>query len=84
MKWHNLPRIYIDRITELKEQLSRDPYAVLGISETASDSEIKQAYRKHVSAYHPDKQCDFLRGHAQEVMKIINAAYDRICAMKKL
>ncbi|MCG3201204.1 MAG: Chaperone protein DnaJ [Gammaproteobacteria bacterium] len=84
MKWRNIPRNYRDRLAELTEQLSRDPYAVLGITEEVTDEEVKQAYRKLVSAYHPDKQGVFLRVHAQEVIKIVNAAYERICAMRNL
>ena len=61
-----------------------DPYKVLGVSPSASDDEIKQAYRKLAKQYHPDKYVDNpLSELAGEKMKEINEAYDRIINDRK-
>ena len=56
-----------------------DPYQVLGVSPTASDEELKKAYRELARKYHPDNYQDNpLADLAQEKMKEINEAYDTV------
>jgi hypothetical protein len=57
----------------------RDPYAVLDVPPSASDEEIKKAYRELARKYHPDNYHNNpLADLAQEKMKEINEAYEAI------
>jgi len=49
----------------------RDYYDVLGISKTASDDEIKKAYRKAAVKHHPDKE-----GGDESKFKEVSEAYE--------
>ena len=61
-----------------------DPYKILGVSPTASDDEIKQAYRDLVRKYHPDKYANTdLAEMATEKMKEVNAAYEEVQRRRK-
>jgi curved DNA-binding protein CbpA len=60
-----------------------DPYLVLGVKPTASDEEVKRAYRELVKKYHPDHyQNNPLSDLAEEKMKEVNEAYDAIIKMR--
>lgn len=52
----------------------RDPYSILGVSKSASESEIKSAFRKLAKQYHPDQNAD--NPKAQEKFSEINSAYE--------
>jgi molecular chaperone DnaJ len=52
----------------------RDYYEVLTVSRTATEEEIKRAYRKLAVKFHPDKNPD--DPHAEEKFKELGEAYD--------
>ena len=56
--------------------MNKDLYQVLGVSKTASEAEIKSAYRKLARKYHPDLNKD--DKSAAEKFKEISNAYDII------
>ena len=61
-----------------------DPYQILNIPPTATDEEVKRAYRNLARKYHPDNYHDNpLADLAQEKMKEINEAYDQIQKQRK-
>jgi len=53
--------------------MAKSLYETLGLSDNASESEIKKAYRKLARQYHPDVNKD---PKAEEKFKEINAAYE--------
>ena len=56
-----------------------NPYSVLEISPSATDEEVKKAYRALAKKYHPDNYINNpLADLASEKMKAINEAYDTI------
>ena len=52
----------------------RDPYEVLGVGRSASEAEVKRAYRKLAKQYHPDRHAGDKK--AQAKFAEINAAYE--------
>lgn len=75
-----------DEYARLRSRYVRDVnkyYAVLNVSENASDEEVKKAYRKLVSEYHPDKieskglPEEFVK-FASDKFKEIQEAYEQI------
>jgi len=63
-------------------------YRVLGVTESATDTEIKKAYRKLMSEHHPDKLV--AKGLPEEMMQLakektqeIQTAYDKVKKARK-
>jgi DnaJ family protein C protein 16 len=50
-----------------------NPYETLGLSRTASDKEIRQAYKKLAKHWHPDKNSE---PNANDQFTKITAAYE--------
>lgn len=64
--------------------MNKNPYEVLGVSENATDAQIKTAYRELAKKYHPDNYHDSpLADVASEKMKEVNEAYDEIQKMRR-
>lgn len=62
----------------------RDPYEVLGVSHSASDDEIKKAYRTLSRKYHPDANINNPnKAQAEEKFKEVQQAYDDIMKAKQ-
>ena len=60
----------------------RDYYEVLGVSKTATDEELKKAYRKLAKKYHPDANPDN-KAEAEAKFKEVNEAYETLSNPQK-
>jgi len=62
-------------------RMPNDPFAVLGLSASATEDEIKSAYRKLAKKYHPDLNPGDKTAEAK--MREVNDAYTRALQIKK-
>ena len=79
MKWYNRSPLLSD---ELSRQTNLEPHVLLGVAADATVDEIKNAYRRMVKVYHPDKADQFMRNHNEQVVKLINAAFEKLTKRK--
>jgi DnaJ-class molecular chaperone len=65
----------------LARMAEKDPYAVLGVARTASEDEIRKAYRKLARKFHPDVNPNDRK--AEERFKDISFAYEVLSDKEK-
>ena len=60
----------------------RSCYGILEVADSASKTEIKEAYREMVKVWHPDRFANDakLQSKAEQKMKVINEAYHKLCS----
>ena len=71
----------VDSMFNLKSDSLEDAYKVLGVSPSASDDELRKAYRRLALEHHPDRVASLgedVRRAAEKKFQEINAAKERI------
>lgn len=86
--FHHNRRGQANRSTDSRGLSMQDAYKLLGITSSASDEEVKKAYRRQMNQHHPDKLVS--KGLPQEMIDIANqksqdirAAYELIRERRK-
>lgn len=78
-----------ERITTRRPGKLGQAYGILELSPDANDGEIRQAYRRMLNRYHPDKLASRASSgetlhHAQEQFHAVRQAYETICSFRKM
>jgi len=75
MEWKDVNKTYKNNLDIERSKL---PYELLGVGANVSKEELRKAYIDKVKAYHPDCSDQFLKQYNQEMLKIINSAYEHL------
>ena len=75
MRWRTLNGPYQSTLAEARAKL---PHELLGVPPGCTKVEARRAYLTLVRTYHPDRADPFMAQFNQEMLKIINSAYDRL------
>ena len=83
---------YIPRADQLNRAQPRtdafNPWTVLGVTETASKDEIREAYHRQVKQYHPDRFANMtlppeVKDYLNAMSRRVNAAYTALAGSAK-
>jgi DnaJ like chaperone protein len=80
-QWLQMSPSEVDSMLHLDGDTLEDAYKVLGVSPTATDDEVKRAFRKLALQHHPDRVAKLgedVRKAAEKKFQEINAAKERI------
>jgi DnaJ-class molecular chaperone len=75
MRWRELRNGYNDRIAALA---ALPPHELLSVAPDATAEQLKSAYMRLVKTYHPDRSDPFMARYNEEVIKLVNAAYETL------
>lgn len=73
--WRSLDGPFRDRLAEVR---ALAPHELLGVPVDCAKVEARDAYLALVKTYHPDHADKFMAAYNQEMLKLVNQAYEYI------
>lgn len=80
-RWLGLTEADLNSMLNLRSDSLEDAYKVLGVAPTATDDEVRRAYRKLALQHHPDRVATLgedIRRAAEKKLQEINEAKERV------